>query len=428
MDNTFFTSGLPPEIAAEAESLKRRQSMTEALLRQSMQPLPNRGRRGPHVLEGLAQLAQAFVARQREGEGKDAWAQLGNRYQQGVADAMLNYQRTKAGTPGTSETIMDEQANDGEGQMATIETPGKKGDPRKAVEMAMSNAYLRNNPLIQADAKQLQPTTLGRSLVIPATGEVVATDSTWQAEQAAARQARLDQIEAQAREGRITREEADRRSADLRRELQAQAARDREAMVRLTAGLRQPPAPQPVTPVTIQDPNDPNKTVVIDGRTRQVLGAGPKATDAGKFEQKRNFNMQGLGDILTEAETILGDKANPPTGSGVGAAWDAAAGFVGLSPKGSTQADQLRAISGALVSKMPRMEGPQSDKDVLLYKQSAGDIGNAALPVERRVEALKTVRKLWAQYEKKPGAAASPAAKPAAGTVLRFDAQGNPLP
>lgn len=64
------------------------------------------------------------------------------------------------------------------------------------------------------------------------------------------------------------------------------AAKDLKAFgATLAAGMRQPPA---VTPVTIADPNDPTgaATVVIDGRTRQVLGAGPKLTQAGAADQK----------------------------------------------------------------------------------------------------------------------------------------------
>ena len=42
----------------------------------------------------------------------------------------------------------------------------------------------------------------------------------------------------------------------------------------------------PVTPVTIQDPKDPSKTVVVDGRTGRVIGAGPKLTQTGTADQK----------------------------------------------------------------------------------------------------------------------------------------------
>lgn len=180
--------------------------------------------------------------------------------------------------------------------------------------------------------------------------------------------------------------------------------------------------PAPVTPVTLQDPNNPNETIVIDGRTRQVLGKGPKLTDTGKLEQKRQFNMQGIGATIQSAENILnGKNGDPlPTGSGFGTAVDYAASLVGVSPSGASQADQLRALGGALTAKMPRMEGPQSDKDVALYREMAARVGDSMLPIKRRKEALETVKELWAKYERlNPDAfaGAAPTTPPTAGGV-----------
>jgi hypothetical protein len=60
----------------------------------------------------------------------------------------------------------------------------------------------------------------------------------------------------------------------------------------------------------------------------------------------------------------------------------------------------MRALGGALVAKMPRMEGPQSDKDVALYRESAGRIGDSTIPIARRKAALETVKELWTKYER----------------------------
>jgi len=160
--------------------------------------------------------------------------------------------------------------------------------------------------------------------------------------------------------------------------------------------------PQPVTPVTIQDPNDPNGTIVIDGRTRQVLGKGPKLTEVGKLNVTREFNMQGIGKIIQEADDLLSGKDGKPlpTGSGVGTAVDFVGGLVGMSPEGSVEAQRLKAIGGALTTKMPRMEGPQSDRDVVLYREMAAMVGDSTVPVARRKAALETVKGLWAKYEK----------------------------
>lgn len=168
-------------------------------------------------------------------------------------------------------------------------------------------------------------------------------------------------------------------------------------------------APPPVTPVTIQDPDDPNSTIIIDGRTKAVLGKGPKLTEAGRYDVKRQFQMQGLGGIIQKAEDLLSGvkrdesgvvmPGNAPTGSGIGALYDRAAGIVGMSPSGATEAQELKAVSGALVSKMPRMEGPQSDKDVALYREMAAQVGDDTIPIPRRKAALETVKQLWGKYE-----------------------------
>lgn len=117
-------------------------------------------------------------------------------------------------------------------------------------------------------------------------------------------------------------------------------------------------------------------------------------------QAKREFNMSGASDIVNNARGILSGETKP-TGSGIGTIVDAAGAVVGYTPKGAPQADQLRAISGQLVAKMPRMEGPQSDRDVQLYTQMAGQIGDSTIPVKRRLEALKTVEGIIHKYEPK---------------------------
>lgn len=178
----------------------------------------------------------------------------------------------------------------------------------------------------------------------------------------------------------------------------------------------------PITAVTIQDPNDPNGTIVIDGRTKAVLGKGPKFTEAGHMQAKRSFNMEGIGGAIQEAEDLLSGvthdaEGNPvggtkPTSSGLGSMVDSAASLIGVSPAGAAEAGKLKVIAGKLTSVVPRMEGPQSDKDVALYKQMAGDVGNDKLPLETRLSALREMKKLYAKYEKlnQPAGPASPAA------------------
>lgn len=131
-----------------------------------------------------------------------------------------------------------------------------------------------------------------------------------------------------------------------------------------------------------------------------------KATEAGKAT-KPNPEVTKVADanealqLIADAEKILGGA----TGSYVGAGIDLAGQAVGLSTKGAQAAAQLKAIEGMLVSKMPKMSGPQSDKDVALYRQMAGMIGDSTVPTETKKAALKSIKEIQSRYAGAPAAA-----------------------
>ncbi|MHC9085338.1 hypothetical protein ACYX7E_09900 [Luteimonas sp. RIT-PG2_3] len=128
-------------------------------------------------------------------------------------------------------------------------------------------------------------------------------------------------------------------------------------------------------------------------RARQEA-AVKAAADTAALDATRTRDSAGTLDLLKEAEALLGGA----TGSGAGAARDRAAGFFGVSTPGAQNTAALRTIAGQLTSKMPRMQGPQSDKDVQLYKEMAGDLANDVLPVGTRLAALRTIRTLNQKY------------------------------
>jgi len=79
---------------------------------------------------------------------------------------------------------------------------------------------------------------------------------------------------------------------------------------------------------------------------------------------------------------------------------------------------------------MPKMSGPQSDKDVILYRQMAGTIGDPTIPRETKKAALNTIREIQNRYagvapEGSWDAGQNPATPKAR---VKFDAQGNPIP
>jgi hypothetical protein len=135
-----------------------------------------------------------------------------------------------------------------------------------------------------------------------------------------------------------------------------------------------------------------------DGRVSVVEGLQPPGSS--KKEQEAGKALQ----LVDEAERLL-PKA---TGSALGTGIDLTAGVAGISTQGAQAAQQLRVIQGALMMSMPRMEGPQSDKDTQLYREAAGQIGNSMIPIETRRAALQTIRRLNEKYTGGSGAAPAP--------------------
>ncbi|WP_126946630.1 hypothetical protein [Xanthomonas sp. BRIP62409] len=121
---------------------------------------------------------------------------------------------------------------------------------------------------------------------------------------------------------------------------------------------------------------------------------------------KRGRDGADVLSLLAEAEKIL----PRATGSRAGQLGDAAAAVFGTATEGAKATAQLQTIAGQLTSKMPRMEGPQSNADVTLYQQMAGDLANASLPIETRLAALQTIRELNQKYANQQQA---PAGNPA---------------
>ena len=112
------------------------------------------------------------------------------------------------------------------------------------------------------------------------------------------------------------------------------------------------------------------------------------------FDKKAN-DASGVMDIIELAEPLL-DEA---TESLAGTALDAAGRLIGLSTDGAEAAAKLKTLEGALILKMPRMEGPQSDRDQMLYRQMAAQIGDSTVPARIRKAALETLQELNEKYK-----------------------------
>ena len=395
---------LPPEILTGQAELERRQKIADAMLQQGMTPLGAGRMVGntfvpPHWLEGVAKLGQAYAGNMASDAARKGRLELGEQYNKMYGDAIAKYLSTKQGAPASSETIVDEQAAGGEGQLATINAPAVAGNRERAVVEAMLSRFPGLQKIAAMDyaqaLKENQPFDLPAGGVrYGPDGKIIASAP----------------FKPELGKGFKI---GDTRQMRVGRSIVTQEYQADGTWKKIAEGDVDKPAsmttinPAPVTPVQIVRDG---KEIVVDGRTGRVIGDSPKLSDRNKMEAKRQFNMQGIGATIQQAEDLLSGierlpggvtkAGEKPTGSGVGAAVDFLGGLVGMSPAGSVQAQQLEAVGGALTSKMPRMEGPQSDKDTMLYKQMAAMVGDRTVPVDRRKAALQTVKELWAKYER----------------------------
>jgi len=139
----------------------------------------------------------------------------------------------------------------------------------------------------------------------------------------------------------------------------------------------------------------PEGLIAIDKGTNQAapvtLGGAPVRSED---SMKKTANAKTVISLLDEADKLLPNS----TGSLVGTGVDMGLGAVGVATKGAKSVAQLKAIEGQLIASMPRMEGPQSDSDRLLYQKAAGDLANPMAPVATRQAASGTIRKLQERY------------------------------
>jgi hypothetical protein len=125
----------------------------------------------------------------------------------------------------------------------------------------------------------------------------------------------------------------------------------------------------------------------------------PPAEERGKQEVKL-IQQQGFADQSYPLMAHISDLIKKSTGSGLGANIDAITRFVGVGTKGSQAIKQLETFAAPLVSMVPRFEGAQSDNDVLLYRQQAGDFANPKLTDSERLAALQGMINLLKIYDR----------------------------
>lgn len=138
------------------------------------------------------------------------------------------------------------------------------------------------------------------------------------------------------------------------------------------------------------------------GEQPSVRGDQALATGLGTGEATRQNTIQTKGQGATGTLSLLDgaeDLIDQSTGSAIGAVRDKALGLVGKSTPGGEAIAKLKVVQSGLMMNQPRMEGPQSDKDVALYEKAAGQIGDPSVPAEIRKAAVATIKELNQKYE-----------------------------
>jgi hypothetical protein len=151
------------------------------------------------------------------------------------------------------------------------------------------------------------------------------------------------------------------------------------------------------------------------GELNAVILQGGSAKEAESLGAGRGKNIAENEGAAVKADKISGNlldniaearKIIPlATGSGAGTVRDAAGRLIGVTTESAKNAAKLDTLAGWMAANVPRMEGPQSDKDVESYRSMAGRVGNREIPTEERLAALDVLETLQKRYSEKNKAA-----------------------
>jgi hypothetical protein len=147
---------------------------------------------------------------------------------------------------------------------------------------------------------------------------------------------------------------------------------------------------------TVPDPKGSGAKVLMSKTEIARLAAlGTPVVSQIDLEKKRGENVLSLA---ARAQTIL-----PKATSGlISNLFTMATDAAGIPTDKSAADGKLKVIGAGLTASVPRMEGSQSNADLLEYKQAAADIANSNIPYQKRLAALETVITLNEKYASTP--------------------------
>lgn len=387
MANPFITPGIDMQ-SPEAVQIMRRQQMAKTLLEQSQDPLQGQMVSGhfvaPSWTQQLAKGLQGYLGNKTLKEADQAMAAMGQETKQRNQADMQKFVELLQGKPAQQVEAMPVQDESGYRQEGfnrqVTETPAVAPDMNAAYQFAAAS----QNPALQQYGMQ------GIMQMPQLAAQKAARDEerAWRSQEAEANRAqRMQELEMRMQDARASQQERLAAQKELR-DMQIQAQKETRQMIAANRPERQA---QVIT-------TDQGMGTIVGGKFVPLTDAtgkplmGPKA--AGAPAATRTQDARDALATIDMAEKLIGQS----TGSGVGSMVDTAAGFFGKSTEGAQAASKLRALEGDLVAKMPKMSGPQSDKDVLLYKQMAGQIGDPSIPRATKQAALQTIREIQNRY------------------------------
>jgi hypothetical protein len=386
---------LPPEILQQQQALNRQQQMAQLLMQQG-QSMPSgqmvSGRYvAPSFFQYAAPLAQMYAGTRLAEKGDKAQADLAKALRQQYASESQQYQDLLRGKQATyGPDIPTETYENVKGQMIN---PAVPADPQAAYLFG-STAY---NPALQAVAlKKLTegPKWEKASFTDEKTGrvregviDVNATNpiSTFQV-------------------GGVKPE----MTAYERANIQFKAAElgDRGIGVNLVGGQgMMPQFNMPQGGGQTGQVNLPKADVKFAPSQIEQYVPDPTLTNEqnraanAEFNKKLRANIDNAKDsfglLKSAAETLSSGK---PSSGRLENIVTGTREFFGGGGEASKTDATLTILGTKLTSKVPRFEGPQSDKDTALYQAAAGDLGNANKPIATRLAAVQEMINLNRKY------------------------------
>jgi hypothetical protein len=149
-----------------------------------------------------------------------------------------------------------------------------------------------------------------------------------------------------------------------------------------------------MTPLTTL-PNQLNAAAQLKAAESQAGAIGTATGTAQGAQITKGIAANTIVSMLDLADPFI----DVAIGSLAGTGADKLAAAFGKAPTGAQAIAQLKVLQAGIMLNQPRMEGPQSDRDVELYRDAAGQLGDPTVPREIKKVAVKTIRQLQDKYK-----------------------------